>query len=547
MSQIDTPVMNRRQLEAHYRGAFDWLDNNYAYFVTNVLSIGRPAWTSEIPTAAVGLQEAEENYKKAKVGQRHETDFEFLFNPAFASKLDTRTMAFVLAHEAMHISLNHLKLSDRWLDKDERKRLIDKYQAWRRHEGERLTRDEIKSMVEQQQIAKRLNFAMDAVINDYLAQAGFHVDGFVNKDGKPCAIRGESLIGEDCAFLTVTEVMDRLEDQEEEQGDCDSCDGTGEQSDEDGNGTGEPCPDCEGTGSASGDARGEGAMDSHDWMLDPEFADMMADAIDKAMDEIEKAQNLPPDLQDKKDAEDGQETAEEQALNKAMQAGSEEGNIREFQEVHGLSMAWIKLLQEVDPDIFKEPGLAPPPVPDWRNRPRKLGAFSRDQLNLPTLKQDVRQEKKSKTKPAIVIALDYSGSIGAHDADRFATLAKSIPQERIKLFACTFTTTYREFDIENPHGGGIGGTNFEAIVQFINDKVRPELDGAYPKAVVVITDGCASIRTWPTAEESESWYWLLSPDNYYDYYEKNRGGGYKHPVSDIGRRAKLSDYVDDGH
>lgn len=585
--------MTHRELKTHYKAAIEYLDRNYAYFLTHVLGIGRPQWTRAVATAAVGLQEYEEKISKnAKTGTVQKVDedgvaydFDFVFNPNFAAQLDVPMMAFVLAHETMHIVLNHLKLVERFIDKDERKRLIEKYER-----REKFTRNEIKELVKQQQAAAKFNIAADAVINDYLEQAGMPV--WEN------AIRGEAVIGEDAAFLTVTDVFERLpdvpqqecpdcggtgqksqdqgdeSDSEGQSGQSDSQDGQGDQEAKDGSGgshegenksdaqggagnahgdndNGEPCPTCSGKGSVGmpggdGDGRGGQVMDDHGWMLDPDFADKIADAIEQAEKELEHSGMLPQDIQDKKDEEDGKQTAAQQALHGAMRAGSEEGNMREFQEVTGLSMAWIKLLKEVDPDMFKEPGIAPPPRPAWHKRPRKLGSGGFKDTNLPVYQKDTKRERKTNEKPAIVLALDYSGSIGPGDADRFATLARSIPQERIKLFACTFTTSYRKFDIDNPHGGGSGGTSFNAIAQFIEREVIPELNGKYPKAVVVLTDGEADLsrNLWPSKEEAESWLWLLSPEDRAYHGRGGHGGSLVYPASvEIGRRAMLKEYV----
>jgi predicted metal-dependent peptidase len=280
-----------------------------------------------------------------------------------------------------------------------------------------------------------------------------------------------------------------------------------------------------------GDGRGGNAIDNHDWMLDPDWAEKMAEAIDKLNDDIDKQGKLPQDVRDKMQEEANGETDAQKALDNSMRAGSEEGNIREFQEKHGLSMAWAKLLKEVDPMIFKEPGVGPPPRAEWHKRPRKLGAF-RD-VNLPVYGTSRHQEKRSKEKKSIVLALDYSGSCGPEDADKFASLAKSIPQERIKVLACTFTTTWKKHDIENPLGGGNGGTDFNAIADFIEKEVRPELNGQYPTAVVVITDGQASFTNAPQGKEAEAWLWLLSPDRTHGY-----------PASkNIGRWAMLDEYT----
>jgi predicted metal-dependent peptidase len=372
-----------------------------------------------------------------------------------------------------------------------------------------------------QQVQMKLNIAMDAVINDYLAHAGMDIPEM--------AVRGYKYIGEDAAFLTVRDVYDMLPDQPQQQ--CDSCGGTGEKPKEEGDEEGETCPDCGGhgqMGDGSADGRGAGAFDSHDWLWDPDAPQKMADAIDRLRNSTDK---LPSDVKDKMTMEGGGETEDQKRIR---QAGTEEGNKRRFQEVHGLSMAWVKLLQEVDPNVFKQPGIGTPPRARWYRRPRKLASPALRKSNLPVYEKTNREDIV-REKPAIVLALDYSGSIGPGDADRFATLARSIPRERIHLFACTFTTTYEEFDIDDPHGGGSGGTDFSAIGQFIEEKVRPELKGKYPKAVVVITDGCASFNQYrPDEKEAESWHWLMSPDG---------SGTYYNAANEIGRKAMLEDYI----
>jgi hypothetical protein len=558
--------MNTKQLAKHYRDAIEFLDDHYAYFLTHVLHIGRPKWDEAVGTACVAMQEAE-NKKNG------EFDFDFMFAPKFASTLPVEEMAFVLAHEAFHIVLNHLKLIDNFVDRRTHKRLVEKIKN-----RERLTKDELKELLEQQQNSAKFNIAADAVINDYLVNNGFKP---LMKDGELFGIYGHKIVGQNCAYLTVTDVFDMLPEQKQDQGQCQTCGGSGQKpedqdkqdesdegDDQDGegqgegdseqegenakggagkahgeDGKGEPCPDCKGSGKGQGlgqgmglpgdsDGRGGDAFDNHDWMLDPDWAEKMAEAIDKLNDEMDKQGKLPQDVRDKMDEELGGETEAQKALNNSMRHGSEEGNMREFVEKHGMSMAWVKLLKEVDPMMFKEPGVGPPPRAEWHKRPRKLGAF-RD-VNLPVYGTSKNQEKRSKEKKCIVLALDYSGSCGPDDADKFASLAKSIPQDRVKVLACTFTTTWKNHDLENPLGGGSGGTDFNAIADFIEQEVRPELKGEYPTAVVVITDGQAPFSNAPQGKEAESWLWLLSPD---------RTAGYYPAAKTIGRWAMLDEYV----
>lgn len=492
--------MKTQDLNKHFAKAIDYLDQNYAYFLTNVIRIGRPKWTSGIPTAAVALTNNDPKMPQAQVGDN--IDFEFMFNPEFAEGMDVDMLAFVTAHETLHIVLNHLKLVNNFIDRDRYNEIRNKVEK-----HERLDKKDIKDSIKLQQAAAKFNIAADCVINDYLAQAGLPV--------WEQACRGMKFIGEDAAYLTVTEVYERLPNQQSNSGDDE---------------------ESQAMGIGQEDGRGGGAMDSHGWMFDPDFADKVADAIDKMNEDLEKrGQGAPQDIKDKREEEQGNQTQAQQQLQNSMRAGSEEGNIRQFQEVSGLELAWVKLLKEVDPDMFKEPGLAPPPRPAWHKRPRKLGANAFRDVNLPVYQKDVRREKRNNEKPAIVMALDYSGSIGHGDADRFATLALSIPRERIKLFCCTFTTSYRVFDPENPHGGGSGGTSFDPIVDFINNDVMPELKGGYPKAVIVITDGEAALSRTVTEEQAKSWLWLISP--------QDRAGSYYPASKNIGRRAMLKEYV----
>lgn len=501
-------MFNKNQNNKDFKAALDYLDRHYAYFLTHVIRIGRPKWTTGIPTAAIALINNDPKLPQAQVGDN--IDFEFIFNPEFADSLDTEMLAFVVAHETMHVVLNHLKLVNNFIDRDRYNEIRNKVEN-----GQPMSKQDIKDSIKLQQAAAKFNIAADCVINDYLAQSGLPVWD------KAC--RGMQYIGEDAAFLTVTEVFERLPEQK-----------SNDQGDGDGQGDGDEQSQAMGIGNEDG--RGEGAMDSHGWMFDPDFADKVADAIDKMNEELDKqGKGAPQDIQDKREEEQGGQTQAQKNLQNSMRAGSEEGNMRQFQEVSGLELAWVKLLKEVDPDMFKEPGFAPPPKASWHARPRKLTAREFGGINLPVRVQDTRREKRSTEKPAIVMALDYSGSIGPGDADRFATLACSIPRDRIKLFCCTFTTSYRVFDPDNPHGGGGGGTDFNPITDFIDREVRPELNGKYPKAVVVITDGEAGMTRPPSQDEAESWLWLISP--------VDRAGSYYTASKTIGRRAMLKEYI----
>jgi predicted metal-dependent peptidase len=364
-------------INADYKEAIEWLNDQYAFFLTHVLGIGRPEWTTTIPTAAVALPNRKADPK----------DFSFIFNPEFAATLSTEELAFVLAHETMHILLNHLKLA----------KSFDNEMAF--------------------------NIAADCVINDYLNSAGIEV--------MSGCMRGPEVVGYDCANRTVTEVYDDLKNMIKKAQ--------------------EQAQNGEGQGNGMPEYR---ELDNHDWLhgRGEKPSDKGTDQkLDDLYDEVKD--QMPVDIDDMR---------QEQDYKSGMKiAGSGVGRELEFQAIHGVSFAWTELLREINPDMFKGKGIGPPPRPSYHRPRRKLGAFYPDVM-LPVERIGKGDKKLSNEKPAIVMALDTSGSIGAEDARRFVSLAQSIPQEKIHLFPCTFTDAYRELDLDNPRYNS-GGTNFGAI------------------------------------------------------------------------------------
>lgn len=150
--------------ETLYGEAIDYLDDNYAFFLTNVLNAGKPQWDYSIPTAAVVIPKSE---------ARDRSRFEFVFNPEFASNLTVEHFAFVLAHECLHVLLYHLTLSLNFDNKE------------------------------------IFNIAADCVINDFLTGAGL--------DAPAGLCVGEEIVGFNCANSTVTEVYNIIENSPEIQ------------------------------------------------------------------------------------------------------------------------------------------------------------------------------------------------------------------------------------------------------------------------------------------------------------------------------------------
>lgn len=410
-------------IEDSYAEAIEYLNDNYAYFLTNVLNIGAPQWTNEIPTAAVTMS------KDSAKGAEGAGLFGFLFNPDFAESLTPKQFAFVLSHETMHIVLYHLTLSHGFHNKE------------------------------------IFNIAADCVINDYLEGAGLEcIEGIC---------RGQDVVGFNCANSTVTDIYSIIENDPELQEKL----GIGED--------GEPQ---------------FFQIDSHDWMHDPEAIDNFI----KAMAEHGfTPESLPDDL--------------EEILNEAVNeykktqlAGKGQGK-EEFMREQKVSLKWIELLEKLDPDMFNAPGVGPRPVSTFRTPRRKLMSLH-PKIILPSTYSPDKGEmsRRSDKKPAIVLALDTSGSIGTDTSNKFVNLGRSIPRDKVEVFACTFTSQYMPLDLDNPRWRG-GGTCFSTIEDFIQTHVVPENDGNYPKAVVVVTDGYAGFYGGhrPSKENAEGWFWLL--------------------------------------
>lgn len=540
-----------RDFKAHYREGMDYLDSRYAFFLTHVLNIGSPEWVNDLPTAAVGF--------RPESGETPD-DFRFLFNGDFLMSLEASQVGFVAAHETMHILLDHLSLFSK-----NKKKFPN---------------------------PRALNVAADCVINDYLAARRLDVPEWV--------CRGEKIVGYNCANATVGDVYRDIENiiQQLQDDECPQCGGSGEVPDESGDGDSDqdadggdegadgeggqgeegtegeagqggegegeaegqgggqgsghshdpnatkPCPHCNGTG----DALGGGQFDDHSWMQDP--SKKMEEAVEKLRKEAMKQKGqaaVPKDLKDKADEDNGKNDK-----SRGLMPGMGISDAGSFAEIRGVSLKWVDLLKEIDPDVINtRPG--PPPRPSYHTPRRKLAGVRMQypDLNLPVMKK--RGEDKGEL-PSIVMALDTSGSIGHEDANRFINLAKSIPTDKIHLFCCTFTSQYKPLDLEDPKWVS-GGTHFGCIEEFIQKEVIPSDEfkktrnkSGYPNAVVVVTDGFASFGTQggvdkPLPEFCSNWFWLIM--NFESYKSGTGwGGSYWNGIKDIGRHESLGKFTE---
>lgn len=453
-------------MDRTYHEVIEYLNDNFAYWTTEILNLGKPEYTNSVDTAAVALTSDD--------GDKF-TNFSFLFNPDFLDAFpNVDQKAFVFAHECLHILLDHLNMASKYADFNKIKSLIEK------QEQGGLTDDELARLITENKKMQCFNIAADCVINDYLAQEGFETPT-IDKGAPIDLCTGMKEVGHDCASYTVREVYNELLQKFKDEDEVNS----------------------------EGDS-----MDSHDWMF--QQSKKAVEAAKKMAQAIEGQGDAPGIVGDQGGKRYSLTAADVQ---------------QDFIDQTGVSIEWMKLLEFINPDVFKQLGLGPPEKPSFHKKRRKLGGFP--EINLPVKRRDPRTEGETDRVPAMVIALDTSGSISDVNRNRFITLARSVPQNKIKLFPITFTTSYKNLDLENPQYNS-GGTCFTCIQDYILKEVVPVL-GHYPKSVVVVTDGEANFANGnqPNEQQFKSWYWLLT--DYAQTHDINRWTP--------GRDKKVADFV----
>lgn len=329
------------------------------------------------------------------------------------------------------------------------------------------------------QFPKLYNLAADAVINDWLIDLGL--------SPPDSAITGESLVGRNCANSTVVEIYQQLVRDN----------------------------------AADGDACGLTPADvSVDGSLHAPVA-LPTDVVDSL--------ELPGDSLSAVASKVGNVTDLDAAPGLA--AGTGDSGVLERLTKEGISLAWVNLLRELCPDLWKDDGRSKKVRNSYHSRRRKLIGLNTSlgaDIALPVSRGPSKKDGRDVQKPLMVLALDTSGSISHAMANRFVNLALSVPQDKVQLWVCTFTTQYRVLDLNKPSWFS-GGTDFSAIERFIRAQMSNE-NKPYPKAVVVVTDGYASFRSArPTKEQEQNWFWLLE--------------GGRLNVRSVGRQKPLKDFI----
>lgn len=142
----------------------------------------------------------------------------------------------------------------------------------------------------------------------------------------------------------------------------------------------------------------------------------------------------------------------------------------------------------------------------WARLSRRY-ALLNSNLMLPS-EMEVEHDDEQKGKIDVWFFQDTSGSC-IHLKDRFFKAALSLPPERFHVRLFCFDTKVRETTLQSKRVYGGGGTSFKAIEDHVQATIAQE-KSKHPEAVFVITDGAGN-RVLPQCPER--WYFFLSTNH----------------------------------
>jgi len=413
--------------------------------VGHILEIDHP----KMPTACVRFD------KKSGAG------VQFCVNPQFWATLNSHSKAFVIAHEIMHVYLDHGRRS---LNLD----------------------------------PEMANIAQDVVINHYLVDC-FDFD------------RNEITFADKYCWLdTVFPGRDDVEPNrcfeyyyqklQEQGGAPQSGDGEGEA----GEGEGQPG----GTGQP-GEGDGNQTVDVHDFVgddddeIDEDLLDAIQKAADDLMDRITEGEVDDFEQIVENGNDDESDKLEEQKRSKAgAMAGTMQKRIR---------LGRIVKKPKWETVIAKELGRFQGRQQDvdlqlWTRPNRRLAGMG-DDLILPA---DVTETIPVRDRVDVWFFQDTSGSC-VDLAKRFFAAAASIPEDRFRIRMFCFDTKVYETSLKSGKLYGFGGTAFQPMEDKIQAILKDEPKTKYPQAVFVVTDGEAWSKMH--CEFPERWHWFLTYKN----------------------------------
>lgn len=457
------------------------LEKHHTIF-ERIWTMSRIRFTNQVSTAGVLFNE-------------HGDCIDFVINPKFWESLSFVNKCFVLAHECLHIALNHGS----------------------RNSGLTLTKN----------ILAMLNIAQDIVINHSLVERyGFFRDDFdpimpiFNQKGQPVIDQktGKQMLNRkycwvesvfpDNADLATDENFEYyytlLKNLSETRNNLDDIlDRVGTVDDHEFNqqGSGDTM------GMESGDGAG-GGDDNLEFFDSDEYSDDFGDIIDKLNDELSPSDKdtLKTFLDENDNSDiDSQSSSDSSSGEGGSVAGTEAGNGWTYaakmplkkHKFESIITKWAKnklIVEDVDVD-------------QWVFKNRRFGAIDSGSLSLP-MDMEVEDDIKKNEQIDVWFYQDTSGSCQEY-RDRFFTIAESMPLEKFNFRLFCFDTKIYETSLESRELKGFGGTKFHIIENHIQKElIENPATKQHPDAIFVVTDG---LGTDVNCSQPEKWHWILTP------------------------------------
>jgi len=417
------------------------LDEYHALFHM-LWKMGRPTFSTAVPTACVSW---DREFRRPR----------WMFNPDFWLSLDHYNRVWVIAHEMLHLVLNH---------------------------GARFKDAEAQNVV---------NVATDIVINHMTVNKfGFHRSKIKNADNY-CWVDTTfkkqdpaNPISDDKHVEFYLKKLEKMIPPDMEISI--------------GPGSGQP-----------GDGEGSGGMpstvDDHDSMPSAKDAKEFFKEVDDGLTPEEKAdirdvieKHYQPDEKDGKSGDGKSDEVNQTRGDSGTGAWTfidiDRKKIKKKRKWETVILEWCR--KKLRPEIKG--------VERWGRKHRRMSAIDSGRLRLPS-EMDVDSFIVEKYKLRLLFFLDVSGSCSSM-SERFFKAALSLPEDRFETEFFCFNTQVFPVDKEERKLKVGGGTSFDIIEDAVQ-KWSAENKSKYADAVFIITDGYGNNVS---PEKPERWFFFLS-------------------------------------
>lgn len=407
-----------------------------------------------------------------------------------------------------------------------------------------------------------ITMAQEIQCNDTVLHYGIKLPYMHPNDPNDGIIYGEKILGKNCFGMSLQEIYDLLEDNEDNlpdnhqgcdeihititmdsSGQGDSTQDSGQGSGSQGSGDDENQDNQGSSGGGDGSSSDEGGEDSADG---EGKSDCDTDGGSQCGSSNGSATISMDDLEDIiEQITNGMSEKGEEALREASGEGSQGGDNssnsktpgssdgeRSFTPTRKLNTSrnwkWRDILRNMSSNLNNALGghSLGRTVDDWRFTPRTLsGVMGGGNLRLPTHTMETKGDEEG-IKPTVLIAVDQSGSISTEVAERARQLALTIPQDKVEVRLCLFASGVVEMDITDgtvDEDNSVGwGTDFTPIHTFSRE-VFAGAERNTPHNVIVFTDGYGNFddnTPTTTLDSPLNWHWVkIGSDSMEEFVE----------------------------